>query len=80
VMMVFNRNRSQVFSSKCDPSAMSASPRSLVLQGTMKSKRKKSQELFTNIKRCVCVFIVCIQKLGFQKDRQNIIEYCNKAK
>jgi len=27
-MMVFNRNRSQAFSSKCGPSAMSTSPRS----------------------------------------------------
>jgi len=34
-----------VFSSKCGPSAMSASPRSsIVLQGTTKSTRKKSQE------------------------------------
>jgi len=28
LMMVFNRNRSQVFTSKCGPSAMSSSPRS----------------------------------------------------
>jgi len=27
-MMVFNRNRAQVFASKCGPSAMSSSPRS----------------------------------------------------
>jgi len=27
LMMVFNRNRSQVFTSKCGPSAMSSSPR-----------------------------------------------------
>jgi len=27
-MMVFNRNQSQVFTSKCGPSAMSSSPRS----------------------------------------------------
>jgi len=27
-MLVFNRNRSQVFASKCGPSAMSSSPRS----------------------------------------------------
>jgi len=30
LMMVFNRNRTQVFSSKCGPSAMSTSPRSSI--------------------------------------------------
>jgi len=51
LIMVFNGNRSQVFTSKCGPSAMPSSPRSSscvyhlpVLQGTTKSTRKKSQE------------------------------------
>jgi len=48
-----HRNRTslrgtQVFTSKCGPSAMSSSPRSSSsFQGTMKSTRKKSQEGLT---------------------------------
>jgi len=37
-MMAFNRNRSQVFKSKCGPSAMSSSPRSYSSQLGVKIK------------------------------------------
>jgi len=55
LMVVFNRNRSQVFSSKCGPSAMSASPRSSSL-GYIKSMT-------------VWDIVACGKKISFLKNR-----------
>jgi len=92
IAMVFNRNRSQVFSSKCGTSAMSSSPRS---SSYSKTKTKTLEivliyfpvvvTLPTEPQRLALYFEDILlanrkKRTGWTDDVDQLIEFTNKAK